>query len=174
MAKSKVTEENTTVIENEDESTSIITKNTRDDDDNALYLDQSVDNNAPAIFFHPACICGRCEACGTTRYEGGSVKKTILKNGEINHQYVGGQWQECDATNCKHYKPLYDRGMAIQCMYCKERFTGLRNSLGQFAELLATRIVYICSSEREPKKLMMYCDGFECKQKHFKRMNNGI
>lgn len=140
--------------------------------------DISVDNvvvegSVRPHFFRPAVICGACEHCGTARYIGGKVVQKVDKNtGDIEHRLVDGHWETLDATKCPHYKPLYDKGLTIRCSYCQEQFTAARNSLGQFQELLGSRIVYIMSFTNEPNKLIMYCDSFECRQKHIERMRN--
>lgn len=137
-----------------------------------VYTEQNVDSGVRSHFFRPAIICGVCESCGSNHYEGGGVTKTVNKQGEIAYHLNGGQWNEMDASKCKHYKPLYDKGSNISCTYCGERFTGLKNRLGKFSEILASRIVYVMSFSEEPNKLIMYCDSFECKEKHLKRLKN--
>jgi len=124
-------------------------------------------------FFRPAVICGCCEACGTAKYVGGEVEAKVDKStGEIAHTLKGGHWETIDATKCPHYKPLYDKGQTIRCSYCAEQFTGTRNSLGQFMDIIASRIVYVMSFADEPNKLIMYCDSFDCREKHIARMKN--
>lgn len=134
-----------------------------------LKVDEFVDNNIRAHFFRPAIICGVCESCGSSHYVGGDVSKVTNKNGEIEYRYTGGKWHDINATNCKHYK-----GLPIRCSYCKETFDGGKDNLNKFKDLLATRIVYVMSFEDDPKRLIMYCDSFECKEKHIKRIKNGI
>lgn len=125
-------------------------------------------------FFRPCVIAGRCEACGAAHYVGGGVSKTVNKLGEISHHLKGGSWEELDATNCVHYKQLYEKGQCIECAYCREKFTGAKNKFGKFTEKLAFRTVFIISMTDRPKVLIMYCDSFECKNAHLKRINNQI
>lgn len=135
--------------------------------------DVSAEGSIRDHFFHPAIICGYCEWCGTTKYVGGEVRVTIDKHFNVPaHSLTGGKWVEIPACECPHYKRLYDKGQRIRCSYCNESFTGLKNTLGKFMEILATRIVYVMSFASEPKKLIMYCDSFECREKHIKRMKN--
>lgn len=129
--------------------------------------DEYTDNGMRPHFFRPAIICGICEHCGSSEYVGGQVKKVTNEQGEAGHQYSGGKWEARNATMCKHYG-----GLDIRCTYCTEKFTGLTTKLGKFAEILATRIVYVMSFVEQPKKVIMYCDAFECKEKHIKRMNS--
>lgn len=132
-----------------------------------LENDEYTDSGVRSHFFRPAIICGVCEHCGSSEYVGGEVKKVTNGQGELEHRYAGGHWEERDATMCKHYS-----GLDIRCTYCQEKFTGLKTRLGKFAEILATRIVYVMSFVDQPKKVIMYCDSFECKEKHIKRMNS--
>lgn len=132
-----------------------------------LVVDEYVDSGVKPYFFRPSIICGICEHCGSIEYVGGDVTQRKNKDGEAEYDYKGGKWQTLDATECKHYK-----GLQIRCTYCGEQFTGLKTKLGKFAEILATRIVYVMSFVDQPKKVVMYCDSFECKEKHIRRMHN--
>lgn len=126
-------------------------------------------------FFHPSIICGYCEKCGTAKYVGGKVTRSIDKSsGQIKHRLSGGSWEVVTACQCPHYSGLYKKGQRIQCTYCKEEFTGLRTSSGQFKEILGTRLVYVMSFADQPNKLIMYCDAFECREKHIKRLKNNV
>ncbi len=135
--------------------------------------DVSAEGSIRDFFMRPAIICGYCEFCGTTKYVGGEVRATMDKHfGVPAYSLVEGKWVEIPANECPHYKSLYEKGQRIRCSYCGESFTGLKNALGKFMEILATRIVYVFSFASEPKKLIMYCDSFECREKHIKRMKN--
>lgn len=140
-----------------------------------MSLDIEVEQEPAAkdYFFHPSIVCGYCEACGTAKYVGGKVTKSIDKqSGGIKHRLSGGHWQEITACTCPHYAGLYAKGQRIKCQYCNEEFTGIKTSSGQFKEILGTRQVYVMSFAREPKKLIMYCDAFECREKHLKRLKS--
>lgn len=132
-----------------------------------LVNDEYTESGMRGHFFRPAIICGICEHCGSSEYVGGGVTKSTNKQGELEHHYSGGKWEARDATLCKHYKNLQ-----IKCTYCNEQFTGLKSRLGKFAEILATRLVYVMSFTDSANKVIMYCDSFECKEKHIKRMSN--
>lgn len=138
--------------------------------DDKIYLESSMRDH----FFRPAVICGICEACGSSHYLGGEVVKKPNPEGlnGVQHSLKGGRWENIDATICPHYKSIYEHGQSIKCSYCNEEFTGLKNTLGKFKELLASRIVYVMSFTSEPNKLIMYCDSFECREKHIKRMRS--
>jgi hypothetical protein len=123
------------------------------------------DTGSRPHFFRPAIICGICEACGTSEYVGGEVKKVTNKMGEIEYQYKGGEWKPITALSCKHYK-----GLNIQCAYCGEKFTGSRSKLGKFTEVLSSRQITVMSFEDQPKRLIMCCDDYECRQKNSKRI----
>lgn len=124
-------------------------------------------------FFHPSIICGYCEKCGTAKYVGGKVTRSIDKSsGSVKHRLSGGRWEVITACDCPHYSQLYAKGQKIRCTYCGEEFTGLRTSSGQFKEILGTRCVYVMSFVDQPNKLIMYCDSFECREKHIKRLRN--
>jgi hypothetical protein len=128
-----------------------------------------------SFFFYPAVICGRCEKCGTAKYVGGKTTRSIDKSsGQVKYRQSGGQWQEITACNCPHYKGLYDKGDKIQCHYCGETFTGLKSSSGQFAEKLGSRAVYVGAFSDNPKSLIMYCDAFDCREAHRKRVESAI
>lgn len=145
-------------------------------DNEELEVDDSlqVESQFQSHFFRPSVICGICEACGSAEYIGGEMKKTIDKStGQTMHTPTGGQWHNMDATRCPHYKPIYDKGQAIQCAGCAERFTGAKNSLGKFSEILASRLIFVFSFTKEPRRLIMFCDSFECSRKRFSRLMNG-
>lgn len=155
-------------------SETTIKKNKPDIEENEVDDVFNVESSVRDHFFHPCVICGVCEACGSSEYVNGTVNKKASNEGlnGVAYSLSGGQWRPLDATTCPHYKSLYERGQTIKCSYCSEQFTGLKNTLGKFKELLASRIVYVMSFADQPKKLIMYCDSFECREKHIKRMRN--
>lgn len=111
--------------------------------------------------WHPTIVCGRCEICGSTRYVGGEVWKVInKKTGDITYRYRGGKWVEIDAAHCKHYRQVH-----IACSYCRESFTGMKDGLGQFMEVLGDRNVFVVSRPDAPSRLIMVCSDFRCKVK---------
>ena len=112
--------------------------------------------------WHPAIVRGRCESCGSTRYVGGTVWKVInKKTGDINYVRRGGRYVEIDAAHCKHYRQV----RPIACSYCRNEFTGMKDRLGQFTELMGERNIYVCSLPGQPNKLIMHCDDFGCRHK---------
>lgn len=124
-------------------------------------------------FFRPAVICGICEACGSAHYEGGEMKKVTDKaSGQIGYVPTGGKWEVWDATMCPHYKPLYEQGRSLQCSGCGEKFTGSKNGIGKFAEVLGHRTLYVFSFVNDKNRLIMYCDNWECTNKRINRLKN--
>lgn len=112
--------------------------------------------------WHPTIVCGRCELCGSTRYVGGEVWKIVnKKNGDVSYRYRGGQWVEVDAAHCPHYRQV----KPIACSYCRNEFTGMKDQLGQFTELMGERNIYVCSRPETPNRLVMHCSDFSCKHK---------
>lgn len=136
-----------------------------------LDMELNTESELKPHFRRPAIICGVCEACGSTRWTG-KVLKSLDKHGHTVYKYVGGKWETINATVCPHYGGLYKNGMAVRCMGCNEVFTGARNRLGQFAEVLATREVIVLSLDSKPKTLIMFCDQSECIDKRFKYLKN--
>lgn len=163
------TPEDNLIPEGQEPSDIPITPSQSEDFD--LDMDVNTESELKPHFRRPAVICGVCEACGSSRFTG-KVVKSLDKNGETVYKYVGGKWETINATNCPHYGGLYKHGMAIRCMGCNEVFTGARNRLAQFSEVLATREVVVLSLDSRPKTLIMYCDQSECISKRFKYLKN--
>lgn len=113
------------------------------------------------LVWHPTVINGRCELCGATRYVGGQVWKIIdRKTGEIGYKYRGGHWDEIDAAHCPHY-----RHVTLRCSYCREEFTGAKDRMQMFSEVLGSRVLFVVSEPGRPKVLIMTCSDFTCKKK---------
>lgn len=132
------------------------------------YTTQAVLGGAESnLIWYPTIVCGRCELCGSTRYVGGDVIKQVnRKTGEYRFRYRGGTWVEISAATCKHY-----RNIAIECSFCREAFTGAKDRLGQFTELLGERVVFVTASPSSPKSLVMVCNDFGCKNKFDEKFN---
>lgn len=119
------------------------------------------------LLIYPAIMAGRCSRCGTTRFvdkkngKRGEVWKIVnRKTGETKHAYRRGDWIEVHAANCPHY-----RHIDIRCSYCNEGFTGVKDKIGQFTEVIASRILWVFAERNRPNDLVMVCSDFRCKMK---------
>lgn len=152
----------------------VLDEDVQDMDVNAIDNSITQEGTFKPHFFRPAIICGVCEACGSSKYTGEmKIIGTDKQTGQPIYNPKGGIWERCDATNCPHYKNLFANGGGINCSGCGERFSGARNSLGQFSEILASRLVHVFSFTAERNKAIMYCDSLECNKKRFSRLMQG-